>query len=140
MKKAFFPIFIFILIVLSFWFLREKIFQDKPEAIPVEKEKNIYIDSPKAGEIVGERFYVVGRARVFENVLQIRISRQDEIIFEDQAYAQASDVGQFGEFKKEINLSGKSLMAGKMTIEAFDYSPKDGSERDKTAVSIRFVP
>ncbi len=100
----------------------------------LQKSENISIDSPKSNTKLSIPFIVKGSARVFENQLNYRIlDNKGNNILEGSAYASAKDVGQFGSY--EITISGLTLK-GKITLEVFDYSAKDGSEIDKVKVPL----
>jgi hypothetical protein len=92
---------------------------------------------------VSQRFEVKGTARVFENQVTIRLKEKlsGKMIGETNAYADAPDMGQFGEFRAGIVLNDPSLRSGtEMVLEVFQYSAKDGSEIDKVSVPITFTP
>jgi len=112
------------------------------DTIPVvASSKNITVSYPKPNGTIGEIFKVAGRARVFENQLNIRIVASGKNIYETGVMAMAEDVGQFGGFEKEINLYNLGLEESQnIFLEVFDYSAKDGSEIDKVSVPLKFVP
>lgn len=113
-----------------------------PTPTPIASE-NIILTSPKADANVGQTFFVAGQARVFENMVTIRLKEKlsGKVIGETQAYADAPDVGQFGEFEAGIQLADTSLRVGtEFILEVFQYSAKDGSEIDKVTVPLTFTP
>jgi hypothetical protein len=115
-----------------------------PSATPTPiASENIILESPKADEHISQVFYVTGKARVFENMVAIRLKEKlsGRTIGETTAYANAPDVGQFGEFQAGIQLTDPSLRSGdSFILEVFQYSAKDGSEIDKVTVPLTFTP
>jgi cytoskeletal protein RodZ len=97
---------------------------------------NIIVSSPKKEEAVSSPFSINGKARVFENVVSIRLKDDNgKTLFQGTAQAQSPDIGQFGTFKAEINYT-TSESAG--TLEVFQTSAKDGSEIDKIIIPVKF--
>lgn len=105
-------------------------------AISPAASRNIEVLSPRGGDSVKSGFAVKGNARVFENVVSIRLSDSDGyILVQTTAYANAPDVGQFGPFEKILNFQTNSSMG---TLEVYQASAKDGSEIDKVSVPLLF--
>jgi len=110
-------------------------------AMPAEDcpgQKNIIIESPEAGQVIGKNLVVKGRARVFENQFNwavLNASTSTEILA-GTAYANAQDMGLFGPF--EINISLSSSTPEKIIVQAFDYSAKDGSKQDVAQIPLNF--
>lgn len=101
------------------------------------KSQNIILESPKAGETVGLPLKVSGQARVFENVLQVRLKEKDgKLLVEKRVMAQSPDAGIFGPFDLSLSYPQPSTKEG--IVEAFQYSAKDGSEVDKVRVPVIF--
>lgn len=107
---------------------------------PIQSE-NIIVDEPKSGQIVGKVFQIVGRARVFENVVSIRLSHKDTkaIIFQKTTYANAPDVGRFGLFSDIIDISDANLSDNaKLLLEVYQASAKDGKDVDTVSVDLTY--
>lgn len=111
---------------------------------PTQSEANIIVTSPAANQTVGKSFAVTGRARVFENVFQIRV-RHDatgSILYSQAAYANAPDAGQYGNFSVQVTLPQKTPQnievkkGDRITVEVFQFSAKDGSEIDKVVLPL----
>lgn len=101
-----------------------------------KKEANIIVSSPVENATVNSPFYVEGEARVFENVVSIRLEDNDgKILFQGTTDAQSPDTGQYGQFSKEIKYE-TSEKGG--ILEVFESSAKDGSEINKIAIPIKF--
>lgn len=106
-----------------------------PSASP---EANIIVTSPASGSIVNFPFSVQGRGRVFENVLRVQLKDSDgEIIFDESATAQSPDVGQFGNFTKEINYLLETPVGQNVVLSVFSNSPRDGSVINLVTVPLR---
>lgn len=100
------------------------------------KSRNIEVLSPRTGDTVKSGFRVLGNARVFENVVSIRVlDSLGNILNETSALANAPDVGQFGSFEKILNFQTNDSSG---TVEVFQYSAKDGSEVDKVTIPVLF--
>lgn len=109
------------------------------EELRTVRAPNIVVFSPQSNAKVNEIIKVTGEARVFENQFNIRIISSGKIIYEEGMMTNAQEMGQFGGFEKEINLSAVGLESSQdIILEVFDYSAKDGSEIDKVIVPLKF--
>lgn len=98
--------------------------------------QNIEVLSPRSGDRVKSGFAVKGNARVFENIVSIRLSDSEgNVLIETSAYANAPDVGKFGPFEKMLNFQ---TSANEGILEVYQSSAKDGSEIDKVTVPVLF--
>jgi hypothetical protein len=103
-------------------------------AAPVESaEGNIRVSEPKPHTTLKVPFTIKGEARVFENVIQVRIENQDkQVMYQGFGTAQSPDVGEFGPF--EFTIDGKENILQFMNLSksgeiiVFEASAKDGSE------------
>jgi hypothetical protein len=95
---------------------------------------NIVVDSPKANQTIQVVFEVKGRARVFENNLNYRVTdTNSNVLLEGSVLTNAKDAGQFGNFSFTISgITGK----GQIVLQVFDYSAKDGAEIDKVIIPL----
>lgn len=99
--------------------------------------ENIRVISPKPNDKLTSPFVVMGEARVFENVVNIRVTNtKGDAFIQETAYAKAPDVGQFGPFS--INLSYKFKNTKEGFVEVYHKSPKDGSEEDLIRIPVIF--
>ena len=97
---------------------------------------NIEVLSPRGGDSVKSGFAIKGNARVFENVVSIRLSDSEgNILIQTNAYANAPDAGQFGTFEKMLNFQTSATTG---TLEVYQVSAKDGSEIDKVTIPLVF--
>ena len=100
-------------------------------------DENIRVTSPKPNETVTSPFVVVGEARVFENIVNVRVTNAaGEAFINETAYAKAPDVGQFGPFS--INLSYKFKNTKEGFVEVYSKSAKDGSDEDLVRIPVKF--
>lgn len=99
--------------------------------------ENIRVTSPKPNDKLTSPFTVVGEARVFENVVNIRVTNaKGEAFITETAYAHAPDAGQFGAFS--INLSYKFKNTKEGFVEVYHASAKDGSDQDLIRIPVMF--
>ncbi len=108
-----------------------------------QEEANIIVSLPKSNQTVMTEggFILRGKARVFENVLQYRlVTDSGAVISEGTLNANSPDVGQFGDFEKNITTKIKDTeYNAKGAMEVFSYSAKDGSEINKVVVPLVFL-
>jgi len=107
-----------------------------PTAVP---SKNITVSSPMENQTVSGSFTISGTARVFENVVSIRVTdtTTKKVLLQTTAYATAPDAGQFGPFALRFDIP-KTVKAGDIIrVEVYQASPKDGSEVDTVSVLVR---
>lgn len=106
---------------------------------PAPKISNISVSSPQAGQEVKLPFGVLGQARVFENMMSIRLVEQGtrKLLFQSSVYANAPDIGQFGPFEQTIDYLTAKPAGEDVILEAYDNSAKDGSEIDLVSVPLR---
>jgi hypothetical protein len=97
---------------------------------------NIEVLSPRNGDKVKSGFAVKGNARVFENVVSIRLrDSMGNTLVETIAMANAPDTGQFGSFEKMIEFETLDTQG---VLEVYQASPRDGSDTDKVSVPLEF--
>ena len=115
--------------------------QPEPQPPPEVLKPNVAVWSPKAGDEVGLPIKIQGEARVFENIVNLRLKdKEGKILVEDIAVAQSPDIGQFGLFEKEIKSLVLQPKDENIILEAYWESPKDGSELDLVSVPLKLVP
>jgi len=139
---------IFGALVIGFFFLQQNHIVNKnnqPLPTPFASESgNIVVTSPFNEESVPTAFQVTGKARVFENVVNLRVSSRllGKVYYEGTTTAQAEDMGQFGPFTAVIKLKGGTTLHpnDKLLLEVYQSSAKDGSEIDKVTIPLYFSP
>lgn len=102
---------------------------------PVE-ESNIVVFLPKGNAILSSPFDVEGKARVFENVVSIRLKdKAGKILFQGTTDAQSPDAGEFGLFQAEIEYATSQTEG---ILEVFESSAKDGADINKVTIPVKF--
>ena len=100
------------------------------------EEANIIVSSPIENATVSSPFNVEGKARVFENVVSIRLEDKDgKILFQGTTNAQSPDTGQYGLFQKEIKYTTSQTEG---ILKVFESSAKDGSEINEVIIPVKF--
>ena len=127
---------------IAFWFVRKNDAgtDDSHTATTTEdvNAANISVTSPRPNERIGLPVVITGRARVFENTVNVRLlDANGKEIAKGFATADALDIGQFGPFRVELLYSAEA--DGKGTLEVFADSAKDGSEIDKVIIPIFYT-
>lgn len=122
------------LIVLFFFYISRK---ELTIDVHPENEPNIAVYSPE--KEVDFPFEINGRARVFENIINIRVidEKTKEYIYEGIATANSPEMGEFGDFSKTIDYFYKKPESENLIIEVFWHSPKDGAELDKVSIPVK---
>ena len=80
---------------------------------------------------------VKGRARTFENAVSIRVRDARGKLLTERHVTSAGEMGQHNPYEASLWLVGDP--AGKVTVEAFEYSAKDGSVRSLTRREIDYT-
>ncbi|MFA5777541.1 MAG: Gmad2 immunoglobulin-like domain-containing protein [Parcubacteria group bacterium] len=102
---------------------------------PVE-EPNIVVFDPKENAKISSPFDVTGKARVFENMVSIRLKdKSGKVLFQGTTDAKSPDAGKFGLFQEEI---AYSTVQAEGILEVFESSAKDGSEINKVVIPVKF--
>ncbi|MFO0702393.1 MAG: Gmad2 immunoglobulin-like domain-containing protein [Candidatus Andersenbacteria bacterium] len=108
---------------------------DRP---PVTTEsENIRVTAPAPYANVTSPLTVQGQARVFENVVNLRLlDANGNVLVETTTMAHSPDVGQFGSFSIDLPFVHATDTSG--SLEVFTISAKDGSEVDKVTLPVTF--
>lgn len=114
-----------------------------PTPLPAAS-KNIIVTEPIAYDRVNQSFRVIGKARVFENTLLVRVSNAitgKAYVFQ-QIMTNAREAGTFGDFSYQVNLTNDTALRSgeELLIEVFQTSAKDGKEIDKVTIPVTFTP
>lgn len=108
----------------------------EPITMAPATSSNIEVLSPRVGDSVKSGFAIKGNARVFENIVSIRLSDSEgNILVQTITSANAPDAGQFGPFEKMLNFQTNSDTG---TLEVYQVSAKDGTEIDKVTIPLLF--
>lgn len=99
--------------------------------------ENIFVDEPEPYETVSSPVTVSGDARVFENVVSLRVLDGDgSVLAETFTTANSADIGLFGPFEIDVVFDPPSFNTG--TIEIFEESARDGSDTFKVSIPVSF--
>lgn len=115
--------------------------EEKGETTKIEGtalvNENIRVKAPALDAAVSSPFIVAGEARVFENVVHVRVTNaKGEAFINETAYAKAKEPGEFGAFA--INLTYKFKNTKEGFVEVYSTSAKDGSEENLIRVPVTF--
>ena len=103
-----------------------------PAPAPV-RERNIYID----GVEVANPVVITGRARTFENNVSLRVrNARGEVIAEDHTTSQG-EMGNHNPYRATVWLTEDP--GPRITVEALEYSAKDGSPQSLVRVEKPFT-
>lgn len=140
--------FIFIAVILFFYLQNKNILPENtqeptPVLTPIASE-NIIVTAPVINERVSDTFTVSGKARIYDNVLSIRVKHtlNGKVFLTDSIYTNAKDGSQFGDFSYTATIQGdSSLRSGdNLVLEVFEFSPKTGNETDTVSIPLKFTP
>lgn len=100
--------------------------------------KNIVLSSPIQDQSVSGSFIISGEARVFENVVSIRVTNQTtgKVLTQTTVYVNAPDAGQFGKFAMRFDIPQGIQSGNILLVEVYQASPKDGTEVDKVKLTV----
>lgn len=140
---------VFGLVVFALFFYQQYSINTKPQIEPTPtpiaaSSGNIIVSLPHAQDTIPQDFRLTGKARVFENVVSIKVYNHitGKIYYSGNTTAYAPDTGQFGDFVADISLkSDRSLRSkDKLLIEVYQASPKDGQAIDVVSIPVVFSP
>ncbi|HEX21775.1 MAG TPA: hypothetical protein ENH19_03895 [Actinobacteria bacterium] len=108
-----------------------------PPTVNSATSPNMDVIAPASGATILNPVVVAGNAVAFENTFQVRIKDGNgAVIKEVTTMTNAPDMGQFGNFSVSISFPTPSTPTG--TIEAFEYSAKDGTVTNLTVIPVKF--
>ena len=113
-----------------------------PTPTPLSSD-NIIVYTPRINDHVSQIVVVKGKARVFENVVSIRLKEKlsGKVFGVVTTSTDAKEAGTYGNFKAGISLNNQSLLTNAdLILEVFQASPKDGSDMDTISIPVRFAP
>lgn len=94
----------------------------------------ILVESPLFGNTVSSPVRVTGTANVFEATFVINIVDWDGLILAEERVTASSGTGTRGTF--DVSIPFKLTKAGRGSLIAFSYSPKDGSQTNVVEIPI----
>jgi hypothetical protein len=104
----------------------------KPAAAPPEIAREITIDAVE----IANPLVVTGHARTFENNVALRVRNAAGKVIAETFTTSTGDAGQRNPYRSTIWLTREP--GAKVTVEALEYSARDGSERSLVAMTKRF--
>lgn len=115
----------------------------RPDAEPVREvtpapppQLNIRLESPRQGDLIRDNpIEVSGQARTFENNVVIRLLDSDKELMVETYTTAFGEIGSFNPFSRQVFLT--RMPGSELTVQAFDYSAKDGSIQDLNSVTLR---
>lgn len=106
--------------------------QQPPQPQQPRQQREIYIDSVSSANPL----VVTGRARTFENAVVLRVrDARGELMLEDFTTS-AGEMGHHNPFEAQLWLTRDP--GPRVTVEAFEYSAKDGSVRSLTQKTLDY--
>jgi len=106
--------------------------------IPNQKNKSIFLLSPRSRDTLKMPFVLSGIARAFENTIQVEIIKKEtgELVIKKSYITNAEEPSFFGDFS--IPFEEKELCDGETELQAtiFVESPKDGARMDEETISF----
>lgn len=96
--------------------------------------REIYIDSV----MPGNPLIVHGRARTFENTVQVRARDASGALITEVFTTSVGEMGQHNPLRASVWLTRDP--GARVTVEAFEYSAKDGSVRSLTSKAVDIPP
>ncbi len=103
------------------------------------RSTNIIVWAPYPQQEVNKKITIVGEARVFESQFTIQLKNEaGKVIAQKTITTVNGDVGQFNLFKGVLNFT--VTQKTNATLEAFDYSAKDGSIQDLVSIPVVLTP
>ncbi len=98
--------------------------QPSPPAQPAPVERNIYLDTVEVANPV----IVTGRARTFENNVVLRVRDARGALISETFTTSTGEIGHHNPYRGTLWVTRDP--GGEITVEALEYSAKDGAEQD----------
>lgn len=114
-----------------------------PDKISVAKAPNVIVFTPVSQQVIDTKFQVTGIARVFENVISLRIKHtiDGKVYSQNTSKVLSKDVGEYGQFNFTYNLEALTSVVPSgdgLTLEVYQASAKDGSDQDLVSIPLIF--
>ena len=103
-----------------------------PAVEPAPASQEIYIDSVLAANPL----VITGRARTFENAVSLRARDARGALIVEQFVISVGEMGQHNPYEARLWIVRDP--GGRVTVDAFEYSAKDGSVRSLTSKSAAY--
>ncbi|MFA5187926.1 MAG: Gmad2 immunoglobulin-like domain-containing protein [Patescibacteria group bacterium] len=104
---------------------------------PAVTAQNIEVTNPLVNQQLVSPFKVEGRARVFENQVNVRVKGKDgKVLIQEATIVKSPEVGQWGDFSLDISYDFTLTKEG--FVEVYSTSAKDGSEENLVSIPVKF--
>ncbi|MCX6743167.1 MAG: DUF333 domain-containing protein [Candidatus Parcubacteria bacterium] len=108
-----------------------------PQKQPAIAEQNIQVTNPLANQQLTSPFKVEGRARVFENQVNVRVKSKDgRTLITESTIVKSAEAGTWGDFSLEISYDFNLTKEG--YVEVYSTSAKDGSDENLVSIPVKF--
>lgn len=98
---------------------------------------NIIVESPTKNELLSSPIVVSGKARVFENTVNVDVKKEDnEVLISEVVNVHPIPKDSFGEFS--VNIYFQFFNTDKGSIDVYSISAKDGSKENLVNIPVRF--
>lgn len=105
-----------------------------PAAISADQNVAVYAPEPNAE--VGHTFTLSGAARAYEGTVSFRVrDAHENVVLYGYAKASVGTSSVWGGYDATVTLPAS--VAGKVTLEVFEVSPKDGTETSTVRIPLR---
>ncbi|MDD4761898.1 MAG: Gmad2 immunoglobulin-like domain-containing protein [Candidatus Pacebacteria bacterium] len=129
--------FSFIGFVISTLYLKSVITDRRIPSVEEGEVLNIKISEPQEGGTFNLPISIKGEARVFENVVSLKVlDEENNLLLQDFFMANSPDVGEFGNFSYVIDTLLKEPVSDKIIIQVYWDSPRDGSPLDVVSIPV----
>ncbi len=99
------------------------------------RERNIVIEKPKLGDDINSPVRVSGKARVFEAQFLVRVKDNRGNILGQESVMASAGAPEWGNFSLDLTFKQPEENTTGL-VEAFDLSPKDGTEIDLVSIPV----
>ena len=108
-----------------------------PQKQPASAEQNIQVTNPIANQQLTSPFKVEGRARVFENQVNVRVKSKDgRTLITESTIVKSAEAGTWGDFSLEISYDFNLTKDG--FVDVYSTSAKDGSDENLVSIPVKF--
>jgi len=104
---------------------------------PETADQNIQVTNPIANQQLTSPFKVEGRAKVFENQVNIRVKSKDgKTLISESTIVKSPGAGLWGDFSIEISYDFNLTKEG--FVDVYSTSAKDGNEENLVSIPVKF--
>lgn len=103
-----------------------------PAQTATRSDQEIYIDSI----VAANPLIVTGRARTFENTVSLRVRNARGEVIAEEYVTSVGEIGHHNPFEAQLWIVRDP--GARVTVDAFEYSAKDGSIRSLTSKAVEY--